>query len=243
VLKYQNSQAFVKMNLDKRQIEIKIKGDNKRGMLEVIRYHFDHINNSIKNINISKKIPCNCSKNCPERYSYEKLLKAEKSGVRIVQCHESYTDILVSSLLDGYKRREERLKEYEYDVFISYSSNDKDIIETLIANFKNEEITYWIDVEKIKFGDRITQKIEDGLQKSKFVLACLSENLIASGWATAEISAVLNARLSGDSRKTVIPLKLDNCKDDDIPHLLRDIRRVTYSNKDELYEFIKFLKE
>jgi hypothetical protein len=48
--------------------------------------------------------------------------------------------------------------------------------------------------------------------------------------------------LSGDSERTVIPLKLDNCEDDDIPLLLRDKKRVTYSDKDEFINFARFLK-
>ena len=34
------------------------------------------------------------------------------NNVETIQCHESYESISISSLLDGYKRREERLKEY-----------------------------------------------------------------------------------------------------------------------------------
>jgi uncharacterized phage infection (PIP) family protein YhgE len=115
VLKLQNSRALVKMKPDEKQIEIRIKGDNKRGALGAISNELDQINASIKKISISKLIPCNCSKNCPERYSYEKLLKAEMKREETIQCHESYDHISISLLLDGYKRREERFDEYERD--------------------------------------------------------------------------------------------------------------------------------
>ncbi|AKB37101.1 Leucine-rich repeat containing protein [Methanosarcina siciliae C2J] len=113
VLQLQNSRALVKMRLDEKQIEIRIKGDNKRGALGAICNELDQINSSIKKISISKLIPCNCSKNCPERYSYEKLLKAEMKREETIQCHESYEHISISLLLDGYKRREERFNEYK----------------------------------------------------------------------------------------------------------------------------------
>ncbi|PAV12530.1 hypothetical protein ASJ81_05925 [Methanosarcina spelaei] len=114
VLKFQNSSALVKMKLDERQIEIRIKGNNKRWVLGAICIHLDEINASIKKIKVSKQIPCNCSKNCLERYSYEKLLKAEMENENTIQCHESYKHVPISVLLNGYKRKEERLNEYEH---------------------------------------------------------------------------------------------------------------------------------
>ncbi|HET8686317.1 MAG TPA: hypothetical protein VFM18_06595, partial [Methanosarcina sp.] len=113
VLKLQNSRALVKMKPYEKQIEIRIKGDNKRGALGAICDQLDQINASIKKINISKLIPCNCSKSCPQRYFYENLLEAEKANVKNVQCHKTYKDRSISLLLDGYKRREERSREYD----------------------------------------------------------------------------------------------------------------------------------
>jgi small GTP-binding protein len=111
VLKLQNSLALVKMNPDEKQIEIRIKGDNKREALVVICHYLDQINSDIKKIRISKEVPCNCSENCPQRYSYEKLREAERINIEDFRCIQSFKQISISSLLDGYKEREERLKE------------------------------------------------------------------------------------------------------------------------------------
>ncbi|MDY0128794.1 MAG: COR domain-containing protein, partial [Methanosarcina vacuolata] len=92
VLNLQNSRALVKMKPDEKQIEIRIKGNNKRGALGAICDQLDQINASIKKINVSKQIPCNCSKNCPQRYFYEDLLEAEKANVKNVQCHKTYKE-------------------------------------------------------------------------------------------------------------------------------------------------------
>ncbi|TBR56517.1 hypothetical protein B4U84_29395 [Westiellopsis prolifica IICB1] len=132
---------------------------------------------------------------------------------------------------------------FKYDVFICHSSQDKPfILDNIIPEFQQQGITYWFDAEQIKFGDPITQKIEDGLQKSKYVLPCLSENLAQSGWTRAEYGSILNAEFSGNSERVTIPIKLDNCSDNDIPFLLRDKKRVEYSNQVEFAEFMKFLK-
>jgi internalin A len=112
VLEFQKSYALVEMKSNERQIEIKIKGDNKREGLAVIRYHLDSINASIKKIKVSKQIPCNCSDNCYERYFFEDLLKAENNKVKTIQCHKSFKHIQISLLLDGYRRKEEKFGDY-----------------------------------------------------------------------------------------------------------------------------------
>ncbi|WP_373526076.1 toll/interleukin-1 receptor domain-containing protein [Nostoc sp.] len=136
-----------------------------------------------------------------------------------------------------------KMKKFEYDIFICHSSKDKPfIIDKIIPVFQQQGITYWFDAEQITYGDPITQKIEEGLQKSKYVMPCLSENLKQSSWTRGEYSAILNAEFSGNSERVTIPLKLENCEDNDIPLLLRDKKRVDYSNQVELAEFMKFLK-
>ena len=55
VLNLQNSRALIKMKPDERQIEIKIKGNNKRGALGAICNELDQINDSIKRISVLQK--------------------------------------------------------------------------------------------------------------------------------------------------------------------------------------------
>jgi hypothetical protein len=131
---------------------------------------------------------------------------------------------------------------YQYDVFISHSSQDKLVIERIIQDLRNNGITYWVDHEQIKFGDYVTNKIEDGLRRSKSVLVCLSSNLGRSNWCRAEYGPILNRELSKPSGKRVIPLRLDKCDEDDIPTLLYDIKRADYSNNEEYNALLKFLK-
>ena len=114
VLKLKNLIALVKMKPDDKQIEIRIKGDNKRRMLEIICYHLDHIHSSIKKISVSKQIPCKCSENCLQLYDYENLLDVERDNdSKLIQCHISFKDMPISLLLEGYKKNEERYKEYD----------------------------------------------------------------------------------------------------------------------------------
>lgn len=128
----------------------------------------------------------------------------------------------------------------QFDVFICHSSKDKMEIDKVIKHFIDNDISYWIDSEQVKPGDFISQKIEEGLKNSKYIMPCLSGN-IKSGWTQIEYNSLLAKEIKDRSLR-VIPLKLDNCREEDIPLLLLDKRWISYSNKTEFSEFLKFLK-
>lgn len=129
-------------------------------------------------------------------------------------------------------------------VFLSHSSADKEIILKAIDAFKEANISYWVDHEQIKFGDSIVAKIEEGLQKSKYVVVCLSENLRTSGWCRAEYGAILYREFSGDTSRRVIPLSLDGSNNSDtIPLLLSDKLRADFTNQNNFSQFIQFLRD
>jgi predicted phosphodiesterase len=87
-------------------IEINVDGGNKKELLTIIRYQFDEINDSIKKVKITKEIPCNCSTNCPHRFDYKQLLNAKKRNKNTVDCPDSWNEVSLSLLLDGYERKE-----------------------------------------------------------------------------------------------------------------------------------------
>ena len=113
VLSREGTHALVRVKPLERLVEIKINGDKKRELLAIIRREFDHINSSIKKVNITEEIPCNCSEGCPHKFNYEELLIAENVGRDEVDCPKSWVRVLLSSLLDGYERKENRMKEID----------------------------------------------------------------------------------------------------------------------------------
>ncbi len=131
---------------------------------------------------------------------------------------------------------------YKFDAFISHSSKDKPVVEQIAADLRNRGVRCWVDAEQIGFGQSVIERIEDGLQNSKHVLVCLSSNLGKSNWCRAEYGSVIHRYFSGATNKRVIPLKLDNVSDDNIPLLIYDLRRADYSNKDEFDELVNYLK-
>ncbi|MCK4793793.1 MAG: leucine-rich repeat domain-containing protein [Desulfobacteraceae bacterium] len=111
VLHWEETRAFVKTRKLENLIEVEIEGYKRRELLAVIRHKFAQIHRSMK-MRFTQQIPCNCSPECQNRFVYERLLEAEAKGKTSVECQQMWTNVPLSSLLDGYERKEEREKLY-----------------------------------------------------------------------------------------------------------------------------------
>ncbi|WP_194238657.1 toll/interleukin-1 receptor domain-containing protein [Streptomyces spongiae] len=130
---------------------------------------------------------------------------------------------------------------FQYDVFLCHARETAQEVHDIAQALKARGISYWLDTEQITYGDRVTEKIEEGLRNSHYVLPCISKGLMERSWCRAEYGGILNAELSGDSTRIVVPLMLAAAEPDDIPLLFRDKRRVTSTNRVEFDRFIDFL--
>ena len=92
------------------------------------------------------------------------------------------------------------------DIFICHASEDKpELIRPLVAALGKEDITCWVDEGEIRWGDSISQKVNEGLRISRFVMVVLSEVFLGKNWPKRELYAVLNLEAaSGDVK--VLPL-------------------------------------
>jgi hypothetical protein len=132
--------------------------------------------------------------------------------------------------------------DYDFVAFLCHSSADAEVIRDIANSFASSGISYWLDEEQLTFGQGVSEKIEDGLKRSRYVIPCVSANFAASGWTRKEYSAILNAEFSGDTGRTVIPLVLDDSDAEYVPLLLRDKKRAYYENKTEFEHFLRFLR-
>lgn len=97
--------------------------------------------------------------------------------------------------------------EPEYDVFVSHAWEDKaDFVEAFVQALKDREMKVWYDKSKIKWGDSMRARIDDGLRKSKFGVAILSPNYIAEGkyWTKAELDGLF--QMESINGKTLLPI-------------------------------------
>ena len=92
------------------------------------------------------------------------------------------------------------------DIFICHASEDKsEVVEPLLEACEEAGISYWYDNTEILWGDSITQKVNEGLKISRYVVVVLSEAFISKNWPQRELNAVMNIEASSGQAR-VLPL-------------------------------------
>lgn len=102
-------------------------------------------------------------------------------------------------------------------VFISYSSRDRQIATWLSVDLANEGHVPWLDEWQIKAGESIPNKIAHGIAECDYLLVLLSPNSVGSGWVEREWSTKYSSEVA-DGHIRVIPVLLQDCE---IPTLLQ----------------------
>jgi hypothetical protein len=107
------------------------------------------------------------------------------------------------------------------DIFISYTTRDKEIVDNVLSVLNQNEISFWFAPRDINAGQKHTEVIIPAIRSAKLFMVFLSKytrpygenNKDISDWVKDEISV---ARSQG---KYIIPIKLDstvNLKTDDL---------------------------
>lgn len=96
----------------------------------------------------------------------------------------------------------------EYDIFISYSRKDSEIVNQFVQQLTDAGYSVWIDREGIYSGDQFATKIVEAIESSDILLFFSSVNSNASEWTVREIYYALS------EHKTIIPIKIDEAKYD-----------------------------
>lgn len=96
-----------------------------------------------------------------------------------------------------------------YDVFISYSSKDRELVRDLVGKLRADRIRVWFDEDEIKPGDSIPSKIDDGLEFARVLVLCMSEHTFGSDWTRFE-SNTFRFRDPLNKARRFVPLRLDS---------------------------------
>ena len=93
--------------------------------------------------------------------------------------------------------------QFEYDVFICHSSEDKDEIARPLAEaLRSRNLKVWYDEFTLKLGDSLRRTIDRGLASSRYGVVILSPSFFNKNWAQKELDG-LAAR--GDE-KVILPI-------------------------------------
>lgn len=114
----------------------------------------------------------------------------------------------------------------EYDVFISYSRADSDIVNTFVQQLESAGYKVWIDKAGVYSGSQFKSMIVQAIEDSKVFLFFSSKDSNASPWTAKEIGIAVNRQ------KPIIPIRLDNTRyNRDVEFDLINLDFVDYNNK------------
>lgn len=117
----------------------------------------------------------------------------------------------------------------EYDVYISYSSKDKEAVKPLAERLRDDGLRVWFDVWAIRPGDSIPGVIGNGLQNARVVLLFMSRNAFQSDWVKREYE-VATLRDPANLAHHLIPVLLEDCQ---VPDILRVLRYVDWRGQSD----------
>lgn len=94
---------------------------------------------------------------------------------------------------------------YEWDVFVSHASEDKESVARPLSNhLAGYGLKVWIDASELHLGDSLRAKIDAGLAKSRFGIVILSPSFFEKTWTRSELDGLV-AR-ENDGVKVILPI-------------------------------------
>jgi len=105
-----------------------------------------------------------------------------------------------------------------YDLFLSYSREDRDLAERLAGDLKARGFTVWWDSWEMKVGDKLPRKIAEAVSRSACFGIILSPDAVDSPWVQKELDFALRMEMEGGL--TILPILYRPCK---LPLLLGQV--------------------
>lgn len=92
----------------------------------------------------------------------------------------------------------------EWDVFISYASEDKATVALLAEGLRSRGVSAWFDETELTIGKRLLRTIDYGLAHSRFGVTFMSHAFFAKEWPQRELAGIVALQVAG--RQQVLPV-------------------------------------
>jgi len=101
--------------------------------------------------------------------------------------------------------RKKKAQTPQWDFFICHASEDKELVAIPIYQaLAKQNYQVWLDKFTLKLGDRLRQKIDEGLRNSRYGIVILSPNFFAKRWPQEELDGLF--ALEQDGKKRILPV-------------------------------------
>src|SRR6059036_3250146 len=121
---------------------------------------------------------------------------------------------------------------------MSHSAKDKPVVRAVAERLRKDGLRVWFDEWELKPGDSIPAKIEEGLEKSRVLVLCMSANAFGSDWAQLE-SGTFRFRDPLNKQRRFLPLRLDDAP---IKGSLAQFLYINWRPADSEHQYVKLLE-
>ena len=105
-----------------------------------------------------------------------------------------------------------------YDVFLSYSHQDKAWVSEFVAALREAGVTAWFDVQDLLPGERWREQIQEALRESSTLIVILNPRNVQSPWMFFELGAAVA------DKKRIIPVLAEGMPPEAVPVPLRQFQ-------------------
>jgi GTPase SAR1 family protein len=100
-------------------------------------------------------------------------------------------------------------EQFDFDLFLSYGAQDWLVVKELATRLRGDGLRVWFDEWVLRPGDNIPAKIDDGLERSRILVLCMSAAAFGSDWSRLE-AGTFRFRDPLNTDRRFIPLRLDD---------------------------------
>jgi hypothetical protein len=122
--------------------------------------------------------------------------------------------------------------EYLWDVFVSHNGKQKPWVREFVSHLESLGMQVFFDEVTIEFGEDITQRLEEGLHKSRHIVVVISPDAMTSRWMALEIATAIYLDPSADARR-LIPVLLEYTSNPEVSVLVSRLKYVDLVNADQ----------
>ena len=116
-----------------------------------------------------------------------------------------------------------------HHVFLSYNKANAAVARAISAHLSLAGLEVWFDEWKIRAGDSIPGRLNDGLQGFDTFVVLWSAQASRSAWVRKELNvAIMQALRDKTSRTRIVPCRLDKTP---LPPLIQDLKFVDFSKR------------
>ena len=127
--------------------------------------------------------------------------------------------------------------QFDYDVFISFSSDDESLVRPIWSKLSNDGLrVFWSDSTlKKQLGNSWFDAIQSAVGRSRHFLLVCSDNSMNSSWVQEEFKAFYSFHRKRNKR-ILIPLLINGFEVSNLPDFLRLLQIIHYTPGDSLEE-------